>query len=102
MLHIGEKIKEVFDNTNLKVVEFAKRLNTTRENVYDIFKRKSIDTQMLHDISQILNYDFFQLYLNPNTKDELKKELEEAKKEIEYLKKINILLEKENKYQKRK
>lgn len=33
-----------------------------RTNVYNIFKRQSIDTETLLRISQILNHDFFSYY----------------------------------------
>ncbi|MBX9852824.1 MAG: helix-turn-helix domain-containing protein [Cytophagaceae bacterium] len=96
MVHIGKKIKEVFKNAGLTVTEFARRINTSRENVYGVFRRKSVDTEMLTKISKALNYDFFRLYSNPKEIEELRKQLEVAEQEILYLKKINGLLEKEN------
>ena len=95
MVHIGKKIKEIFKNTGLTVTEFARRIDTSRENVYGVFRRKSVDTEMLIKISKVLDYDFFRLYSNPKEIDELKKQLEVAEQEIVYLKKINSLLEKE-------
>lgn len=50
----------MFDKSGLSVVEFGRRINCTRENVYNIFDRKSIDTEMLEKIGSVLNYDFFQ------------------------------------------
>ncbi|MBD5189617.1 MAG: XRE family transcriptional regulator [Bacteroidales bacterium] len=38
---------------------FATQLNCDRRNVYDIFLRQSIDTELLWRISVILNHDFF-------------------------------------------
>lgn len=97
MLHIGEKIKEIFKESGLTVAEFARRIDTSRENVYGIFRRKSIDTYLLKKISEVLNYNFFKYYINteelyPEIKS-LQRKLEVADQEIEYLKKINKLLE---------
>ena len=46
----------------MKVVEFARNINTDRNNVYDIYQRSSIDTELLVRISETLKYDFFHLY----------------------------------------
>ncbi len=44
------------------VVWLAKRLSCSRANVYKIFEKYSVDTDMLARISTILNFDFFSLY----------------------------------------
>ncbi len=59
MIHIGERIREELRKDGHSIVWFAKELNCNRQNVYDIFKRRSIDTQLLHRISKILHHDFF-------------------------------------------
>ena len=43
----------------MTVVSFAEQLSCSRANVYKIFDKKSIDTDMLMRISAILHYDFF-------------------------------------------
>ena len=58
-LHIGKLIKERLEETGMKKSEFARRINRTSQNVYDIFERKSIDTGLLTSISEILNFNFF-------------------------------------------
>lgn len=102
MVHIGQKIKEVFESKGMTVVEFAKRINTSRENVYGIYKRKTLDVELLFKISEVLEYNFFQYYINPVFSpypkiDELKSKLESAEKEIEYQKQIIKLLSDQNK-----
>lgn len=57
-IHAGERIKEHLANTGLSVSEFARRLNCHRQNVYDIFKRKTIDVTLLQRISKVLEHDF--------------------------------------------
>jgi transcriptional regulator with XRE-family HTH domain len=97
MIHIGKKIKEILGNSGFTVTEFARRIDTSRENVYGIFKRRSIDTDMLVKISRTLNYDFFTLYTDAKETEELRRQLQAAEQEITYLKKINSLLEKKRK-----
>lgn len=116
--HIGKIIRQRLEETGMNKSEFARRINTTPQNIYGIFKRKSIDTDLLKEISQVLEYDFFQYYSqvtfevhedgSPYSKDktyehktvaelhsELKnchQELELLRKENAYLKEINALL----------
>jgi hypothetical protein len=65
---IGEIIREHFVASKLEATEFARLINRERSNVYNIFKRDSIDTNLLKKIGQILKYDFFQDLLEPETK----------------------------------
>ena len=61
-IHIGKKIKEEMRKQNISVSVFAEKINRSRNVVYDIFGRESIDTDLLNKISKILNCDFFSLY----------------------------------------
>jgi transcriptional regulator with XRE-family HTH domain len=108
-IDIGQKIKEVFDARNMKLTDFADELGTVRQNVYRIFKKRHLDTGLLLKISQVLNHNFFQYYVElPQSKDdpdseqmqklktesgEFQRQLELAKKEIDYLRKIIKLME---------
>ena len=73
-IHAGERIKEYLAITGLSVSEFARRLNCHRQNVYDIFKRKTIDMTLLQRISKILEHDFVsEIYASkPSSKITLK------------------------------
>lgn len=68
---IGQLIEERVKAQKLGVTEFAKLIGTERSNVYDIFKRSSIDTDLLKKIGQVLEYDFFQDLLEPETLKEI-------------------------------
>jgi hypothetical protein len=108
-VEIGHKIKEVFDNQNMKLTDFADELGTVRQNVYRIFKKRHLDTGLLLKISQVLNHNFFQYYITTSQPEdvrqntEVKKLLEDAteyqrqldlaRKEIDYLRKIIKLME---------
>ena len=61
-LHIGNLIKEELEKQERTVSWFARKLCCDRSNVYKLFKRSTIDTELLLRVSKILNYDFFELY----------------------------------------
>ena len=83
-IHIGSIIKKVFDAKQITITEFANRINRERTTVYDIFQRKSIDTDLLLKISEVLDYDFLrEVYLQesaPITSKVLIKSIEIALK----------------------
>jgi len=89
--HIGEQIKSVVQQRGITVTEFAKRINKSRENIYSVFSRKTIDTGLLENISSVLEYDFFLHFSKTNgTLIEKNKKLEE---ENVMLKQLNSLLQ---------
>ena len=57
-IHIGKRIKEIFTQKKMTVNHFAELLHCDRTNVYNIFRRKKIDIDMLLEISNILNHNF--------------------------------------------
>ena len=61
-MHIGQLIKEELESQGKTVVWFAKQLSYSRTNVYKIFEKSSIDTDVLYRISCILHHDFFKVY----------------------------------------
>ena len=68
---IGQLIKERINLQKMEVTEFARLIGVERSNVYDIFKRESIDTKLLKKIGQVLDYDFFQDLLEEKTIQEI-------------------------------
>jgi transcriptional regulator with XRE-family HTH domain len=117
-IHIGKRIKEELYKQDMSVSTFARKINRSRNVVYDIFERESIDTALLNKIGLILRIDFFSLYSDQkeykkenlqslNVKEEraaygnntdylkiLEKQNELLMNEVAYLKKILALLEK--------
>lgn len=113
-IHIGEKIKEKAYELRIGTTELAKAVNTSKQNIYGIYKRESIDTALLYKISKALNFDFFSLYINtklpphnaevsskkdkkyPDLESEnslIKNQLMDLQEKYELLKKVNNLLE---------
>ena len=62
MIHIGKQIRQKMEERQKTVVWLSKHLSCSRANVYKIFEKYSVDTEMLARISAILNFDFFSLY----------------------------------------
>jgi transcriptional regulator with XRE-family HTH domain len=114
-IHIGQMIKEELYAQGVSVSAFAKKINRSRNVVYNIFERESIDTGLLNKIAKVLNCDFFSRYSaqkelshqnirhysephnNYHRQSEelalLQQQHETLKQEVAYLKKIVGLLE---------
>lgn len=105
-LHIGKIIKKKLEESGMSKSEFSRRIETTPQNIYGIFKRKSMDTDLLKRISNVLNYDFFMYYTTATisvptetkgeqkiiTAAELKEEIDSLKSELAALKRENQYL----------
>lgn len=61
---IGKIIKGKLKEQGRSVTWLATRLSCTRENLYNVFAKDHINTQLLFKISQELNYDFFKEFSN--------------------------------------
>lgn len=55
---IGRLIKEELERQERSVAWFARKLSCDRSNVYRLFQKNSIETDLLIRISVILNRDF--------------------------------------------
>lgn len=62
MIHIGEVIRQELKRQRLSAQWLAEQLNCDRTNVYNIFRRPTIDTSLLFRISIILQIDLFSRY----------------------------------------
>lgn len=91
-VNIGQQIKAVVESRGITVTEFAKRINKSRENVYSIFGRKTIDTGLLDTISRVLEYDFFSHF--SSTYQLLNSRIQTLEEENQLLKEYNALLRK--------
>lgn len=57
----GEIIKETVIDRGLTHTQFAALINCCRSNVYEIYKKSSLETELLQVIGNVLQRDFFQL-----------------------------------------
>lgn len=105
MEKIGVVIHKKVKERGMSNAEFARRINTHIRNVYDIYKRESIDTDLLLQIGSILNFDFFNIlrtpvkdvsdimqeesnnrYIDKKFINELQQRINELEKEVDFLK----------------
>lgn len=63
-IHIGEIIKKKARELRIGPTELGEKINTSKQNVYGIYKRKSIDTELLRKISNALGHNFFNYYVS--------------------------------------
>lgn len=61
-MHIGSLIKQKVREQKKTSVWLAQSLSCSRTNVYKLYDKKSVDTDVLIRISKILDFDFFSLY----------------------------------------
>lgn len=61
-MHIGKVLQQKLRDEGKTVVWLANELGCHRTNVYNLFEKYSIDTQLLQRLSVILNFNFFSLY----------------------------------------
>jgi DNA-binding Xre family transcriptional regulator len=109
-IHVGALIKQRAKDLRIGPTELGAKINTSKQNVYGIYKRKSIDTRLLMKLCNALSYDFFRLYSESlrlsdgsapeddyakciSEKTLLEREKDVLENENAYLKKINSLLE---------
>ena len=57
-VHIGQLVKSVFDESGMTVSELARKLHCERTNVYTIFRRRTVDVELLAMLSEILDHNF--------------------------------------------
>ena len=58
-MNIGKHIEEILRKQGKSAAWLASQIPCERTNVYNIFKRKSLDVRLLMRISVILEHDFF-------------------------------------------
>ena len=59
MKPIGILIKEELEKQERSITWFARKLSCDRSNIYRLFQKESIDTNLLVRISILLGKDFF-------------------------------------------
>ncbi|MDE5586334.1 MAG: hypothetical protein K2I92_08335 [Muribaculaceae bacterium] len=61
-IHIGKTIEEELRRQERTVTWLSRQIHCDRSNIYDIFSRASIDTDLLYKLSKALHRDFFTCY----------------------------------------
>lgn len=61
-IHVGSLIQQVLSQQRYTASWLAKRLYCDRTNIYKIFRKTSVDCELLLKISVALNFNFFEYY----------------------------------------
>lgn len=61
-ISIGRIIEAELRRQERTVTWLSRKINCDRRNIYDIFKRDSIDTLLLFRLSEVLQVDFFEIF----------------------------------------
>ncbi len=61
-LHIGTEIRKRAKKKGMRTETMAKLLNVSTPNVYKIFERKSMDTDLFARVCEVLDFNFFTFY----------------------------------------
>lgn len=88
---MGRIVKAVMYDKRMRPSAFAKALDIRPQHISKLFKRKYYHCELLIQVSEVLQYDFFQYYTKVNAS-----ELQALKKKMEELEKENALLKREN------
>jgi transcriptional regulator with XRE-family HTH domain len=92
-IHIGENILAVMEQKGITKANLARLLSIKPQSVDYLLKRKSIDTDTLHNVSVVLDFDFFQLYrINHTNQEQTNFDINPAKAKIQ----VEIMLETED------
>ena len=62
-VHIGNRIKAVLKEQGRTTVWLAKQIPCTPNHLYKVYASTSINTDLLVHLSQILDYNFFEDYI---------------------------------------
>ena len=61
--NIGEEIRKKVEEAGMSKAKFAKQLNIARQNIEkSVFQKHSLDTDLLCNICEVLNYNFFSCF----------------------------------------
>ena len=58
-MHIGQRIEARAEELNIAAPKLAKMIGTSKQNVYNIFKREAVDSELLRKVGKALKFNFF-------------------------------------------
>lgn len=89
-IHIGRLIQQKMKELHISNTTLAKKLYCTRQNISSIIKRKTLSTDMLREVSEAMDYNFFRHYTLEKQADlekkteELQATITELEKQLDY------------------
>ena len=62
MTKLGEYIRDIMAQKNVTVKQLSEAIHCERSNVYDIFQRDNIGSDLLMKMSVVLNHNLFEYF----------------------------------------
>lgn len=62
MTKLGEYIRDIMAQKNVTVKQLSEAIHCERSNVYDIFQRENIGSDLLMKMSVVLNHNLFEYF----------------------------------------
>lgn len=62
-IDIGSLVRQVAEQGHVGPTELGKRIGTSKQNIYGIYKRNSMDSSLMLKLSLALDHNFFQYYV---------------------------------------
>jgi DNA-binding Xre family transcriptional regulator len=96
MVKIGVIIKEKLEERGQSGKWLAQKVVMTKQNMYNIFNRNSVNSDLLYNICKAMNYDFFKFYSDSLASENIKNEPEAESGPIKELRREILSLQNEN------
>jgi hypothetical protein len=58
-MDIGKRIEARAEELNIGATKLGQMIGTSKQNIYSIYKRSSVDTELLKKLGKALDFDFF-------------------------------------------
>jgi transcriptional regulator with XRE-family HTH domain len=85
-IHLGQLIREKARSKKYSQQYLGQLINRSKQNVGDIYKRQSIDSELLLKLSEVLEFDFFSVYYGEEIPGNMRnKEIDQLREKIEAL-----------------
>ena len=78
--HIGKLVQERLKYEERSISWLARKIGCDRSNVYRIFEREHLDSELLMKLSVVLDYNFFEVYAKMF--GEMKEQYDKNKKDV--------------------
>ncbi|GAL83469.1 putative DNA-binding protein [Sporocytophaga myxococcoides] len=96
MVKIGVIIKEKLEERGQSGKWLAQKVVMTKQNMYNIFNRNSVNSDLLYNICKAMNYDFFKFYSDALAVENIKNDPEAESGPIKELRSEIISLQNES------
>jgi len=96
--HLGQLVKEIAKSKGVKFTWLAEQLHMSRQNLNSVFQRHALDVELLQNLSDLLDYNFFdhvtpERFRNLETATETTSDVQEPAASEQYAQKPKITIQ---------